>query len=212
MLVECGFATATTSEGVEYSFTPSLGRIAALGSPQEIVRLYAGLHGPSAAKDAAYILATLCDQEDPTPLIGGLHIGKEAPPVRTHAWWAFWARFLSEPQTPDRFEDEVLKPVMPEDEQIAIARHLMHHGIVGKSKPDQKSSGGYSDSFKASEYIAAACVHLGLTRADAERLSMTEFQTMFEMKFPSKADGKRDVPTREEYQASMAAIEGRRNV
>lgn len=182
MLVECGFATATTSEGVEYSFTPSLGRIAALGSPQEIVRLYAGLHGPSAAKDAAYILATLCNQEDPTPLIGwkddaGDHSG-----------------------------------LMPESEQIIIARHLMHHGIVGKAKPGNKGDGKYSDKFEAAEYIAAARVHLGLSSADAEALSMTEFQMMFEMKFPSKTDGKRDVPTREEYRATMAAIEGRRNV
>lgn len=181
MLVECGFAKATTSEGVEYSFTPSLGRIAALGTPQEIVKLYAGLHGASAAKDAAYILASLCDQEDPTPLVGWI-------------------------------DEEGTHPgVMPESEQIIIARHLMQHGIAGKAKPSNKGDGKYSDKFEAAEYIAAARVHLGLSSADAEALSMTEFQMMFEMKFPSKADGKRDVPTREEYEASLKAIEGRRN-
>lgn len=181
MLVECGFAKATTSEGVEYSFTPSLGRIAALGTPQEIVKLYAGLHGASAAKDAAYVLASLCDQEDPTPLVGWI-------------------------------DEEGAHPgLMPESEQIIIARHLMQHGIAGKSKPSNKGDGKYSDKFEAAEYIAAARVHLGLSSADAEALSMTEFQMMFEMKFPSKADGKRDVPTREEYEASLKAIEGRRN-
>lgn len=181
MLVECGFATATTSEGVEYSFTPSLGRIAALGTPQEIVKLYAGLHGPSAAKDAAYVLASLCDQEDPTPLIGWIDDDGEHPGL------------------------------MPESEQIIIARHLMQHGIAGKAKPSNKGEGKYSDKFEAAEYIAAARVHLGLSSADAEALSMTEFQMMFEMKFPPKAEGKRDVPTREEYEASLKAIEGRRN-
>lgn len=181
MLVECGFAKATTSEGVEYSFTPSLGRIAALGTPQEIVKLYAGLHGPSAAKDAAYVLASLCDQEDPTPLVGWID------------------------------EDGAHPGVMPESEQIIIARHLMQHGIAGKAKPSNKGDGKYSDKFDAAEYIAAARVHLGLSSADAEALSMTEFQMMFEMKFPSKADGKRDVPTKEEYLASLKAIEGRRN-
>lgn len=181
MLVECGFAKATTSEGVEYSFTPSLGRIAALGTPQEIVKLYAGLHGASAAKDAAYVLASLCDQEDPTPLVG-------------------WT------------DEEGAHPgVMPESEQIIMARHLMQHGIAGKAKPSNKGDGKYSDKFEAAEYIAAARVHLGLSSADAEALSMTEFQMMFEMKFPSKADGKRDVPTKEEYEASLKAIEGRRN-
>lgn len=189
MLVECGFAKVTTSEGVEYSFTPSLGRIAALGSPQEIVKLYAGLHGASAAKEAAYVLASLCDQDDPTELVGGEALDPD------------------DPQAPAR----VIPAVMPESEQIIIARHLMQHGIVGKARPDKKGDGKYSDKFEAAEYIAAARVHLGLSSADAEALSMTEFQMMFEMKFPSKADGKRDVPTREEYAASLKAIEGRRN-
>ena len=42
--------------------------------------------------------------------------------------------------------------------------------------------------------------------ADAEALSMTEFQQMFEMKFPDAGKPKRDVPTRAEYDAQMAAI------
>ena len=140
-----------------------------------------GLHGPSAAKDAAYILATLCDQEDPTPLIG-------------------WK---------DEAGDH--SGLMPESEQIIIARHLMHHGIVGKAKPSNKGDGKYSDKFEAAEYIAAARVHLGLSSADAEALSMTEFQTMLEMKFPELAKAS-DIPTREEYDAAMAALKGRKSV
>ena len=173
MLVECGFVRAVASDGAEFTFRPSLARIAALGTPQEIVSLYAGLHGPRAAQDSAYVLACLCDQEDATPLVGwmdeqGFHAG-----------------------------------LMPPDEQIIIARHLMQHGIVGKAKPGGKG-GEYSDSFKAAEYIAAACVHLGLSREDAEGLSMTEFQTMFEMKFPdSKA---KEVPDRDAYKAFMDKI------
>lgn len=170
MLVECGFVRAVASEGAEFTFTPSFARIAGLGSPQEIVQLYAGLHGPRAAQDAAYVLACLCNQDDPTPLVGwtdeqGAHAG-----------------------------------LMPADEQIIIARHLLQHGIVGKARPG-KGDGKYSDGFNAYEYIAAACVHLGLSRADAEGLSMTEFQTMFEMKFPdAKA---KEVPGREAYKAFM---------
>ena len=182
MLVEFGFVRAATSEGTEFTFTPSLGRIAALGNPQEIVRLYAGLHEAAAARDAAYILASLCDQADPTQMLGwideaGYHAG-----------------------------------LMPAIEQILIARHLMQHGIAGKARPGgSKGDGKFSDKFEATEYIAAARVHLGLSSADAEALSMTEFQMMFEMKFPKKGgDGKRDVPTRDEYNASLAAIEGRR--
>ena len=173
MLVECGFVRATTSDGAEFTFKPSLSRIASLGSPQEIVSLYAGLHGQRAAQDSAYVLACLCDQDDVTPLVGwtdevGFHAG-----------------------------------LMPPGEQIIMARHLLQHGIVGKARPD-KGGGKFSDSFNASEYIAAACVHLGLSREDAEGLSMTEFQTMFEMKFPdSKA---REVPDRDAYKAFMEKL------
>lgn len=173
MLVECGFVRAVASDGAEFTFRPSLARIASLGTPQEIVSLYAGLHGPRAAQDSAYVLACLADQDDVTPLVGwideqGFHAG-----------------------------------LMPSDEQVIIARHLMQHGIVGKAKPGTKG-GEYSDTFKAAEYIAAACVHLGLSREDAESLSMTEFQTMFEMKFPdSKA---KEVPGREAYKAFMDII------
>lgn len=181
MLVEAGFVRAVSSDGAEWSFRPSLGRIASLGSPHEIVALYAGLHGPKAAKDAAYVLACLCDQEDPSPLIG--HQG----------------------------EGDWVAGIMPEPEQILIARHLMQHGIVGKARPTEKAEGKFSDRFDAADYISAARVHLGLSSTDAEAMSMTEFQSMFEMKFPDASNRKRDVPSRDEYRAAMAAHDQRRS-
>jgi Family of unknown function (DUF6246) len=144
------------------------------------VELYVALHGPRADREASYVLACLCDQEDPTPLVG-------------------WHD--SEGHHPG---------MMPATEQILIARHLMQHGIVGKAKPGTKG-GDYSDKFDASEYVSAARVHLGLSSADAEALSMTEFQTMLEMKFPELAKAN-DIPTREEYEAAMAALKGRKSV
>lgn len=179
MLTECGHVKVTDGEGAELSFSPSLGRIASLGNPHEIVALYAALHGPHAAKEAAYVLACLCDQDDATPLTGWLD---------ESGWHA---------------------GSMPVSEQIIIARHLMRHGIVGKASPGQ-GDGDYSPTFDASEYISAARVHLGLSSADAEALSMTEFQTMFAMKFPKPADKKRDVPSREQYDAAMHRFESKR--
>jgi hypothetical protein len=183
MLVECGFVRATASDGTEYTFTPSLGRIASLGAPHEIVQTFAALHGPNAEKEAAYVLACLCDQDDASALIG-------------------------RPEASDsgvRYVGGSMPPV----EQIIMAQHLMRHGIVGKAKPG-KGDGKYSDKFEAAEYIAAARVHLGLSSPDAEGLSMTEFQMMFEMKFPDSGNKVRDVPTREEYQAAMRAIKERK--
>ena len=177
MHVECGFSRVTTLEGVEYSFTPSFRRISALGSPHEIVALFAGLHGPNAAQDATYVLACLCDQEDSTPLIGWREPG---------AWC----------------EGE-----MPVQHKITLARHLMVHGIVGRAKPSAQGEGKFSDKFDTSEYVAAARVHLGLSSEDAEALSMTEFQRMFEMKFPKAGGEAADLPSAEDYDAAMAALE-----
>ena len=178
MLVECGFVRAQTENGDEYTFTPSFARIASLGNPAQIVQLYADLHGFRASYAAGYVLTVLCDQDDPTPLIGWLDEG---------GMWHSGS--------------------MPVHEQVLIARHLMQHGIVGKAKPS-KGGGQFSQEFHAAEYIAAARVHLGLSSADAESLSMTEFQTAFEMKFPeAKA---KELPSREEYREMMAKIEGKK--
>lgn len=176
MLVECGFVRAKAADGSEFTFTPSFGRIASLGHPHEIVSLYVDLHGARAAAVATYVLACLCDQDDPTPLIG---------------WMDLAGNWHAGP--------------MPLDEQIIIARHLMRHGIVGKAKPEQRD-GRFATAFQAKEYVSAARVHLGLSSTDAEALSMTEFQTMFEMKFPDQGEKKRDVPTRDEYFGQMNAI------
>lgn len=195
MLVECGFVRVQTEDGAEFTFTPSIGRIAALGSPTEIVEAYAALHGPDAAQEAAHVLAGLCDQEDPTPLLGWL-----------------------EEQRPDaagliRFERR--GGSMPDAEMIIVARHLMQHGICGQQRPGAGAAGArggrFSPRFDAAEYVAAARVHLGLSSADAEALSMTELQRMLEMRFPEFDAAERNVPTREEYDAHMAAFEARRS-
>lgn len=181
MLVECGLVRATTDDGLEFVFRPSFGRIASLGSPHEIVELYARLHGADAEATSAYVLAGLCDQEDASALIG-------------------W-----------RDEDGWHDGKMPPAERVIIARHLMHHGIVGRAKPesaDPGEAGAYTDRFEAAEFIAAAQVHLGLSRDDAEGLSMSEFQRLLDIKFPRKRAG-REVPSREAYDRAMAALKAR---
>lgn len=189
MLVEFGFVRAITPDGDEFSFSPSLGRIAALGSPHEIVATYARLHGPHAAEAAADVLAGLCDQDDPAALIGA--------PVPTG--------------TPEAPGPVVWRGgAMPAAERVIIARHLMQHGICGLARPDAteaRHTGGYRAEFRAAEFVAIARVHLGMSAADAEALSMTELQQLLDVKFPKKNDPRhRDVPTRDEYDALMARL------
>ena len=166
------------ADGGEFTFTPSLARIAALGSPRDLVALFGRLHGPAAAQAAADVLAGLCDQDDPAPLIG-------------------------EPEpTPEGVR--YVGGAMPEVERVIIARHLLQHGMVGRARPGGRrvvERGDYAEEFRAAEYIAAARVHLGLSGADAEAISMTEFQIMLELKYPeAKAQ---ELPSREEYEAAM---------
>ncbi len=178
MLIECGHVRAQTVAGAEYSFTPAIGRIAQLGTPREIVELYAELHSQKAETAAMFILYTLCDQSDPSELLG-------------------WV------------DDVFHSGEMPPGEQIILARHLMRHGIIGTAKQDRKGDGKFSQEFKASEYIGAAMIHLGMSRQEAEGLSMTEFQQLFEIKFPDSNKHK-DIATREEYMAAMKHFEDMR--
>lgn len=181
MLVECGFVRVQSGAGQEWTFCPSLGRIAALGSPTEVVDLYAQLHDAARAAQAArYVLAVMCEQDDPTPVVG----------------WHDADTMTEQPGA------------MPAGEQIVIARHLMLHGMVGQARPmgAGAAQGQYTDRFDAAEYVALARTHLGLSSADAEALSMTELQRMLAMKFPELNRGS-SVPSREKYAEAIAAIE-----
>lgn len=183
MLVEDGYVRATAPSGDEWTFVPSFARVDLLGTPREIVQFYAELHGPGAVETARYVLATMCEQEDATPLIGWVDADRQV-----HAG------------------------LMPDGEMVIIARHLMQHGIIGRARPE-RGDGQYSEEFDVREYVTAAKVHLGLSSADAEAMSMSEFQASMAMKFPDeKAAKRRDVPSRAEYQAAMAAIKERARV
>lgn len=177
MLIEHGYVRVQTTGGQEFTFLPSLARIAALGSPREIVQLFADLHGHRAAETARYVLTGLCEQEDPLPLVGWLDEGGVHPGL------------------------------MPKGEQLIVARHLMVHGIMGSARPG-KGDGEFCDTFNADEYISLARVHLGLSAAEAEALSMTEFQALWAVKFPDAA-AQRDVPDEDEYEAVMARVRGK---
>ena len=97
--------------------------------------------------------------------------------------------------------------LMPNDEQVLIARHLMQHGIVGKVKKTG-GSGKYSPRFDASEYIDAAMIHFGMSQEDAGKLTMTQFGRMLDMKFPEQKQHEK--PTQEDYRDLERAIEEKR--
>lgn len=202
---EIGECLITVGED-DYFFRPSFANMMRIGDPQEIVQAFYDLHNdeqsllvrrsvaafggipawlasylsrPQSSKQAVYaamnVLAACCD-EDISPLIGELRPGKSGK-------WLFVYR----------------KGLMPVSDMVLIAQSLIHHGIIGKAKVRklQRHEGGEASSeFNAFDYINAARTHLGMSREEAERLTMTEFQMLLAAKFPEQKGF-----TREEYDA-----------
>lgn len=176
-----------------FSFKPSFRAMNEIGTPKEIVEVYAKLNGidyvaplqlveylPFGAQmqvmktiskpvygrhvlSAAYIVMQSCCEDDVSVLIGG---------------WKPTPRGV-----------RYVPGIMPVSDIIIIARNLMQHGIIGKSPlkvPERLEEQGKktTNEFHASQYIISARTHFDMTREEAESLSMTEFQMMIKNKYP----------------------------
>lgn len=176
-----------------FFFKPSFRAMNEIGTPKEIVEVYAKLNGidyvaplqhveylPFGAQmqvmktiskpvygrhvlSAAYIVMQSCCKDDISVLIGG---------------WKPTPRGV-----------RYVPGIMPVSDIIIIARNLMQHGIIGKSPlkvPERLEEQGKktTNEFHASQYIISARTHFDMTRDEAENLSMTEFQMMIKNKYP----------------------------
>ncbi|GKX40424.1 hypothetical protein SOASR014_41630 [Pectobacterium carotovorum subsp. carotovorum] len=187
----------------DYFLRPSFAAMTRIGSPTDIVDAYATLNGYEVAQvvtmaqdaygkipdwliktlrkpvygrkilsAAMHVMQACCD-EDITPLVGEWRPGKRGIVYR--AGW------------------------MSVGEIILIAHTLIEHGVMGKAKvrkPQRSETNSYVNEFRAVEYINAARIHFGVSRDEAERLTMTEFQLMINAKYPDQKGF-----TREEYDA-----------
>lgn len=176
-----------------FFFKPSFRAMNEIGTPKEIVEVYAKLNGidyvaplqhveylPFGAQmqvmktiskpvygrhvlSAAYIVMQSCCEDDVSVLIGG---------------WKPTPRGV-----------RYIPGIMPVSDIIIIARNLMQHGVIGKSPlkvPERLEEQGKktTNEFHASQYIISARTHFDMTRDEAENLSMTEFQMMIKNKYP----------------------------
>lgn len=176
-----------------FFFKPSFRAMNEIGTPKEIVEVYARLNGidyvaplqhveylPFGAQmqvmktiskpaygrhvlSAAYIVMQSCCEDDASVLIGG---------------WKPTPRGV-----------RYVPGIMPVSDIIIIARNLMQHGIIGKSPlkiPERLEEQGKktTNEFHASQYIISARTHFDMSRDEAENLSMTEFQMMIKNKYP----------------------------
>lgn len=173
---------------------PSLGNIAKLGSPSEIVGIFERVMGGG---DLSFI--KLLDGE-------WLRVDMQV----ADAMGVLWACCESDPEDAALvlgcFDDEEYLPgSMAEDHKIHIARHLLHHGMVGDVEAKQPSSAKPIKEFKARDFVSLAIAHLGMSQVDAWGLSMTALVSALNAKFPQVQNPKQEgnAPTVDEYEATM---------
>ncbi|HHT4841312.1 TPA: DUF6246 family protein [Klebsiella aerogenes] len=208
-LGECVIGTDTH----EYFFRPSFRNMARIGEPDEIVQTFydlcndevtpliqlaaqayisdeysrlpdcvlryiqSGLLNRKAVMAAHTVLTACCD-DDIGELVGWMKPGKSRR-----------RGFMWRPGT------------MPAPEMIIVAQNLMMHGIIGRAKVrklQRYESNETTSEFRATDYIMAARNHFGISREEAENLTMTEFALMLNAKYPNQKGF-----TREEYDAVM---------
>lgn len=188
----------------EYFFRPSFINMTRIGEPKDIVTAFYDLHhdevsdlirsainayglvpewliqhlrttsyGKKAIMAAMTVLSSCCDT-DVTTLIGELRIAKtKGKPFKLR------------------------RGVMDEFDMVVIAQALITHGIIGKArirKLQRHENTSTTSEFNAFEYISAARNHFGMSRDEAEQLTMTEFQHLIAAKYPEQKGF-----TREEY-------------
>ncbi len=203
---EIGECLITAGED-EYFFRPSFAAMSRIGEPQEIVQAFYDLHNDEVTpliqrgleaygKIPAWLLAHLNRREIGKPAI------MSAMSVLTACCERDLSRLIGEiiPGKSGRWAFVWRKGAMPLNNMILIAQSLITHGIIGKAKVRQlqrHESNKATTEFNAFEYISAARNHFGISRGEAEQLSMTEFQMMLAAKYPDQKGF-----TREEYEAT----------
>lgn len=200
-LIDLGEVVISDSRagGKDYLLRPSFEAMNRIGTPAEIVQVYATIHGeevsrlidvcsavpgkaqewlsPSFNRATERLLSTCmhvlqaCSEDDLAPVIGE---------------WKGWSRYV------------VYRPgEMPKKDIMILAQSLMQHGIVGKAKVrklQRHENGETTNEFRAVDYIVAAQTHFSISEEEASRLTMTKFQMLLAAKYPDQKGF-----TREEY-------------
>lgn len=204
--------------GKDYLLRPSFEAMMSIGSPEEIVQVYAIIHGSEFSKiisDCSDVMGKVPEWLSPVMrrssdrmLFASMHVlqaccSEDLAPMIGE--WEGWSRYV------------VYRPgSMSKNDIIVIAQHLMQHGISGKAKIrrlQRHESNETTTGFQAFEYISAARVHFGMPRAEASQLTMTEFQLLLASKYPDQKGFTREEydTIADQYLAKQAARRAKRN-
>lgn len=184
----------------EILLRPSFQAMSSLGTPEEIVQLFADVMEPSPSRYlppwqykkavaahwrrstwASYSVISACASEDISDLLGtmGLRYGTFRPGL------------------------------IPTDHFVPLAASLMKHGVVGvipKERPEKSDDDDdeYTPGFDARKFVALATVHLGMSEGEAWRMTMTSFTLAMQAKF-GKPDKKK--PSAKKLDDAMAFLD-----
>lgn len=188
----------------EYFFRPSFLAMTRIGEPREIVQAFYDLHND----EVTPLLQRAVDAYGKVPewlvsYIDGQQIAKASISAAMAVLTACCERDVSRltgELRPARAGKRTFKyrpGVMTPFDMVAVAQALITHGIIGKAKIRQlqrHETGQATTEFCAFEYISAARNQFGMSRDEAQQLSMTEFTLMLAAKYPDQKGY-----TREEY-------------
>ena len=94
-------------------------------------------------------------------------------------------------------------------DQITVAAALLRHGVAGVNRPkyagDNKAKGKAIDAFDVNAIVAQAMIHFGLSKSEAENLTMSEFCQLLSAKFPPDSE-KQETPSLEAHKEAMKAL------
>lgn len=159
---------------------PSLGNIASLGDPAEIIAIFESVMG---AGDRMQVV---------------------------DAMGVLWACVEGDTQDAEKvlgyFGEEYEPGAMEDLHKIHLARHLLLHGMIGDVESIKPATGKPIKEFKAAEFVSLAIAHLGMSQAEAWGLSMTALVSALNAKFPEvqKPKPEGNAPTIDEHDATMA--------
>jgi len=174
-------------EGRTFILRPSFYAMSELGSPADIVALFALMHtapGTRAIRKQQFLMslnvlyACAAEGDDISPIVGWI---TERNTYRPGA---------ADPPT-----------------MLILARALMMHGVQGDAEPAKgrpPSDEEYTATFDAKDYVALAVAHLGATERDAWAMTMTGFVAAMRAKFPSAEKAGDKAPTVQEHDETMA--------
>ncbi len=188
--------------GSEFFLRPSFLAMNRIGSPSEIVSVYALIHGGEAQSLITACaalgsfpawLSTSFDRIADRILTASIHVMQACCDEDLSAMTGKWV------EAPNGIAYE--PGSLSRNDIILIAQSLMTHGIIGRAKVrklQRHESNDTTPAFNALEYINAAQIHFDMSREDAANLTMTEFALLLNAKYPSQKG-----LTREEYDQVM---------